>query len=744
MQNHDYDNTTMKKRTFKQLAAISLVSLIALQLQAQVTIGAGLEPAKGSLLDLKQYNPKADNTTSTKGLMLPRITLTDPNKLYPMFEKTPGSGTANSDYDTDAKKRTQDAQHTGLWVYNLTQCDGKFARGVYTWTGMEWVQLTNNLILTGNPTLIFTPALPADNMIHIPSGQDLRTLTAYTLFVTFGETNQVTGAWANNISGGLVFTANPLAPQFPAIWSTSPISDISVFPDVMTVTDLTSNPFLTRESKLTITGLPGTGSCPGGGTIPRIETIILNQTNYSILAGSVSNPIKHIIIKDTNSVNLEILSNVAWQANAVSDGSSWNVRDILQSYTTDLKDSTTADGTTGSNDNFVYKGANADIGKRYTTATVTFKDPLERAKDFVINVKQCQGTPDMTGVQYDATPSETSGANNTWNGDIVRHLEKRDAANKLIYAEFYSAQFGNAGRWMITNLAAEAYDDIAHQGGRTLTRNANSGNAYNTAYWAYPNVSGQSVTSDAEYKKNSFLGYLYTWDAATAGKGSIPYQDGVQNGIPYINAKTSTGGNQRVFDGRYNRDKAGGPNDGWIGDQTEAGMMEWDGVSVRDAITTTQVRRQGICPKGWHLPSDYEWTQLEQEIIRLTTSFADVQNNIVTQGNVQQPTVVLNKNDENATDLWRGTTHGQAMKDICESSFTGTSRSTLNNGFAILLAGYVDNGQAGGYGADGIYWTSSISHGTAVSGRIFNKDENRVHRYRPYRYYQFPVRCKKD
>ena len=727
----------------KPILILMLLAAMCGAAYGQVTIGAGLEPVKGALLDLKEEDSNGD-VTATKGMMLPRVKLAEPDKLYPMFEKTPGSGTPNGDYDTDVKKRAQDAQHTGLWVYNLTQCDSKFARGVYTWTGTEWIQLTKNPVLTGNPTLTFTPALPAGGTIHIPSGQDLRTLTAYTPFVTFGETNQVTGTWANSIGGGLVFTANPLAPQFPTTWSTSPISDISVFPAAMTAADLTSNPFLTRESKLTITGLPGTGPCPGGGTIPRIETIILNQTNYVILAGFVSNPVEQIIIKDTNSGNLEILSNVAWQANAVSDGSNWNVSDILQSYTTDLKDSTTADGTTGANDDFVYQGANAAAGKRYTTATVTFKDPLERAKNFVVNVKQCQGTPDMAGVQHDATPSETSNVNNTWNGDIVRHLEKKDAANKLIYAEFYSAQFGNAGRWMITNLAAEAYDGTAHQGGRTLTRNKNSGNANNTAYWAYPNVDGQSVTSDAEYIKNPFLGYLYTWDAATAGKGSIPYQDGVQNGIPYLDARESTGEHTRVFDGLYNRDKAGGPHEGWIGDQTEAGMMEWDGASVRNASTTTQVRRQGICPKGWHLPSDYEWTQLEQEIIRLTTSFADVQNNITTQGNVQQPAVVLNKSDENSTDLWRGTTHGQAMKDICESNFTGKSKSPLNNGFAILLAGYVSNGQAGGYGADGIYWTSSVSHGTAASGRIFNKDENRVYRYRPYRYYQFPVRCKKD
>ena len=723
---------TKKMKTL--LPSFMLATLLSAPSYAQVTIGSGIKPLGGAILDLKQEQKSDGSANATKGMMLPRVNLSELNKLYPMF--------------TGTYAAAEDAVHTGLWVYNLTQCDGKFSRGVYTWTGTEWIQLTKNPVLTGNPTLAFNPALPAGNIIHIPSGQDLRPAwtSAYAPEIAFAETNQVTGAWANTIGGGLVFTSNPLLPSTlttpGATWTTSPISDISIRPDAMSAAGLASNPFLTRESTLKITGQPVAGPCPGGGTIPRIETITLNQTNYAILPGSVSDPVKQIIIKDTDPVDLEILSNTAWQATAVSDDNRWSVSDILQSYITAIKDGTTNDGTTGANDYFTYKGAEAATGKRYTTGKVTLKDPLSRAKDFVINIKQCQGTPDMTGVQ-DAIPSATSNASNTWNGEVVRHLEKRDAANKLIYAEFYSAQFGTAGRWMITNLAAEAYDGTAHQGNRTLTHNTNSGNANNTAYWAYPN---ESVTGDAEYKKNPFLGYLYTWDAATAGKGTIPSPpSGTENGRPYINTKTPTGATKRVFDGEYNIDKVGAPMSGWIGDQTEAGMAEWNGTGTRS--TTTQTRRQGVCPKGWHLPSDYEWTQLEQEIIGLTTSFADVPNNIVTQGDVvQQPTtIVLNKNDENATDSWRGTTHGQAMKDVCEKDFKGTSKSPLNNGFAILLAGYIaGDGTAGNYGFNGMYWSSSVAHGTAAHGRMFKWNENGVHRYRPYRYYQFSVRCKKD
>ncbi|MDR0428080.1 MAG: hypothetical protein LBH12_05705, partial [Dysgonamonadaceae bacterium] len=59
--------------------------LIGVPVCAQVTIGASIEPNKGAFLDLKQRDPDTNNTTSDKGLLLPRVQLTDLTKLYPMF-----------------------------------------------------------------------------------------------------------------------------------------------------------------------------------------------------------------------------------------------------------------------------------------------------------------------------------------------------------------------------------------------------------------------------------------------------------------------------------------------------------------------------------------------------------------------------------------------------------------------------------------------------------------------------------
>jgi uncharacterized protein (TIGR02145 family) len=137
--------TTLKMKTL--FTVCMLAGLLSLPSYAQVTIGSSIDPEAGALLDLKEKtpaDPSTDNATATKGLMLPRVILTEPDMLYPMF--IPG-------YDAAA----EDARHAGLTVYNLGQCDGKFARGVYTWTGAQWVQLTKNPVLTGgdpDPTTV--------------------------------------------------------------------------------------------------------------------------------------------------------------------------------------------------------------------------------------------------------------------------------------------------------------------------------------------------------------------------------------------------------------------------------------------------------------------------------------------------------------------------------------------------------------------------------------------------------------
>lgn len=110
--------------------------------KSQVTIGSKLAPVEGALLDLKEENSVAGNLNAQKGLLLPRVNLTDRRNLFPMFSTDP-------DYinNIGSRKDNYDKAHTGLTVYNVNQClntvtaDGA---GVYVWNGQRWVAWSEN------------------------------------------------------------------------------------------------------------------------------------------------------------------------------------------------------------------------------------------------------------------------------------------------------------------------------------------------------------------------------------------------------------------------------------------------------------------------------------------------------------------------------------------------------------------------------------------------------------------------
>jgi len=93
--------------------------------QSQVTIGMLLQPVKGAILDLKQQDDLTGNTNSSKGVMLPRVLLTDINSLTPML-----SG-------EDLSDATLKLSHTGLVVYNVNTTL-PFQEGIYSWDGAKW------------------------------------------------------------------------------------------------------------------------------------------------------------------------------------------------------------------------------------------------------------------------------------------------------------------------------------------------------------------------------------------------------------------------------------------------------------------------------------------------------------------------------------------------------------------------------------------------------------------------------
>lgn len=100
-------------RTIKKLVLIHMMLILGLsQIDAQVTIGSGDSPDTNALLDLKE-----SGTTSTKGLLMPRVALTSTTSYAPM------------------------AGHVmGMTIYN-TATVGDVTPGYYYNDGSKWIRL---------------------------------------------------------------------------------------------------------------------------------------------------------------------------------------------------------------------------------------------------------------------------------------------------------------------------------------------------------------------------------------------------------------------------------------------------------------------------------------------------------------------------------------------------------------------------------------------------------------------------
>lgn len=115
----------------KRIVFILITFLFSFNLLAQVTIGSIEKPVVGSLLQLKNIDGNGA-VTATKGMMLPRVELTDLAQLYPMLED-------DADYVNGVSTALENTEHVGLVVYNMG-CH-MTGEGFYVWTGVKWVPI---------------------------------------------------------------------------------------------------------------------------------------------------------------------------------------------------------------------------------------------------------------------------------------------------------------------------------------------------------------------------------------------------------------------------------------------------------------------------------------------------------------------------------------------------------------------------------------------------------------------------
>ncbi len=122
----------------------------------------------------------------------------------------------------------------------------------------------------------------------------------------------------------------------------------------------------------------------------------------------------------------------------------------------------------------------------------------------------------------------------------------------------------------------------------------------------------------------------------------------------------------------------------------------------------TTVDPRGLCPSGWHVPTDAEWTVLQTYL----------GGNIVAGGKLK------------ATTGWNAP-NGEATN---ESGFSGLSGG---------LRSY-DNGAFSAVGGNGCWWSSTESSSTSAWSRLLNYNAGNASRYGTNKRYGLSVRCLRD
>jgi uncharacterized protein (TIGR02145 family) len=138
--------------------------------------------------------------------------------------------------------------------------------------------------------------------------------------------------------------------------------------------------------------------------------------------------------------------------------------------------------------------------------------------------------------------------------------------------------------------------------------------------------------------------------------------------------------------------------------------------------------RQGICPAGYHIPTDLEWSRYEW----------CVENNIAPTGTTPLGTF-------QGSTGWRGTnssTIGPGAKLKASASNSPAWDGTNASGFTALPAGARGNdGSFFNLGSVGYFWSATEYSATSVWSRYLHTGYWQSYRYSPNKTYGFSVRC---
>ena len=160
-------------------------------------------------------------------------------------------------------------------------------------------------------------------------------------------------------------------------------------------------------------------------------------------------------------------------------------------------------------------------------------------------------------------------------------------------------------------------------------------------------------------------------------------------------------------------------NDNLANCDTYGGLYQWD--EAMQYVTTAGTR--GICPSGWHLPTDVEWMTMEEYLGMCSGTYYECSDSIG----------------------WRGTDEGGKLKETGTTHWASPNTGATNSsGFTGLPGGYRDtNGSFYNLTYYANFW-SSLENGSGAWYRRLGYNKSQVYRSHYSKAYGCSVRCLRD
>jgi|GEM_PF-1013229 uncharacterized protein (TIGR02145 family) len=163
---------------------------------------------------------------------------------------------------------------------------------------------------------------------------------------------------------------------------------------------------------------------------------------------------------------------------------------------------------------------------------------------------------------------------------------------------------------------------------------------------------------------------------------------------------------------------------------TYGGIYDWNTVMAGDTSSTTNPSGvQGICPTGWHVPNDAEWTNLSDYLINtyVDINSSNVGNKLKSCRQVSSP---LGGDCSTSTHpRWDA---------------NSTHHGTNDFGFAALPGGYYNSGSFSFQGRNGNWWSSTQYSSTYAWHRGMHESMGELYSNNNIKALGFSVRCIKN